>query len=162
MVTPQPETNSSVCATTDTGRTVYIALNGNITREQITNAFFSTSNSTTTVLRFAVTGEAGHLGFCNMTIPKSLELKGAAVIYIDGSIADNQGYAQDAENYYVWFTTHFSMHQVAIVFSSTGGGEQGQFDVALVLYGLAVGIAVAFGVLVALLLVMRLRRAKAN
>jgi Predicted solute binding protein len=166
MVTPQPKTNSSICATTDTGRTVYIALNGNITGVQVANAFFTASNSTTTILRFTVTGEAGHMGFCNMTIPKSFELKGSAVIYIDGLLSDNQGYVQDADDYYVWFTTHFSTHQIAIVFSSTdvvqGGGDQGQFDVASILYGLAVGVAVAFGVIVSLLLVMRLRRNKTN
>lgn len=165
-VTTQPKTNSSICASTDTGRTVYIGLNGNITGAQITNASLTASNSTTTILRFDLTGESGHMGFCNMTVPKSLDFKGTPIIYIDGSLADNQGYAQDADNCYVWFTTHFSTHQVAIVFSSTdamqSGGEQGQSDVVSILYGIAVGVAVVFGVLVALLLVIRLRRNNAN
>jgi len=38
------------------------------------------------------------------------------IIYIDGQQAPDQGYAQDANNFYVWFTTNFSTHQVTIDF----------------------------------------------
>ena len=38
---------------------------------------------------------------------------------IDGQRAANQGHTQDADNYYVWFTTSFSTHQVDIAFSPT-------------------------------------------
>jgi hypothetical protein len=33
-------------------------------------------------------------------------------------IQENQGYTQDGNNYYVWYTTHFSTHEVSIVFSA--------------------------------------------
>jgi hypothetical protein len=39
-------------------------------------------------------------------------------VYIDNQTAPNQDYTQDADNYYVWYTTKFSTHQVSIVFAS--------------------------------------------
>ncbi|HLN88676.1 MAG TPA: hypothetical protein VK253_01275, partial [Candidatus Binatia bacterium] len=30
----------------------------------------------------------------------------------------NQGYTEDTKNYFVWYTTHFSTHEVSIVFLS--------------------------------------------
>jgi hypothetical protein len=42
-------------------------------------------------------------------------------IYIDGKIAENQGYTQDAANYYVWYTTDFSTHQISIAFTDAQG-----------------------------------------
>jgi hypothetical protein len=39
-------------------------------------------------------------------------------IYIDSQPVQNQGYTQDTYNYYVWYTTHFSTHQVTIQFAA--------------------------------------------
>jgi hypothetical protein len=65
-----------------------------------------TTNQTasTTTLSFTVTGQSGTTGFGNVTVPKS------------AVPASNQGYTQDTNNYYVWYTTHFSTHKVSIVF----------------------------------------------
>jgi beta-lactamase regulating signal transducer with metallopeptidase domain len=53
-----------------------------------------------------------------MTIPKGNVPSGSTpIVYIDGVLAANQGYTQDANNYYVWFTTSFSIHQVQIEFA---------------------------------------------
>ena len=41
------------------------------------------------------------------------------IISIGSQKAADQGYSQDANNYYLWFTTSFSTHQVTIVFSTT-------------------------------------------
>jgi hypothetical protein len=38
-------------------------------------------------------------------------------LYIDGQ-AQNQGFTEDSSNYYVWYTVHFSTHEVSIVFTS--------------------------------------------
>jgi hypothetical protein len=76
------------------------------------------SNSTTAI-RFTITGKAGTTGFINMTLPKSMIPIGTSpTVYIDGQQAQNQGYTQDANNYYVWFTTHFSTHKIEIVFAT--------------------------------------------
>jgi hypothetical protein len=66
-----------------------------------------------------VTGENGTMGFSNITIPISAVPYGTTPeIYIDGQPASNQSHTQDANNYYVWYTTQFSIHQVSIVFTS--------------------------------------------
>jgi hypothetical protein len=52
-----------------------------------------------------------------MTIPKNDVSYGSnPVVYIDGQQALNQGYTEDANNFYVWYTTSFSTHQVSIQF----------------------------------------------
>jgi len=52
-----------------------------------------------------------------MTIPKTAVKFGTTpVIYIDDQQTSNMGYIQDTENFYVWYTTQFSTHQVAIQF----------------------------------------------
>jgi hypothetical protein len=66
---------------------------------------------------FKITGPNGTAGLGNMTIPKTaIPYGNSPVVYIDGQQAPNQGYAQDANNFYVWFTTSFSAHQVSIQF----------------------------------------------
>ena len=73
----------------------------------------------TTVVAFTITGEAGTTGFANITIAKSAIPYGTIPkVYIDGAEAANQGYTEDADNYYIWFTTHFSTHQVTIHFAN--------------------------------------------
>ncbi len=53
-----------------------------------------------------------------MTIPKIAIPYGAnPVVYIDGQKAQDQGYSQNDNNYYVWYTTKFSTHQMAIQFA---------------------------------------------
>jgi hypothetical protein len=73
---------------------------------------------TTTTVSFTVTGESGTTGFSNITIPKSAVLYGTTpTIYIDNQPAQNQGYLQDRNNYYVWYSTHFSTHEVTMQFA---------------------------------------------
>jgi len=43
-----------------------------------------------------------------MTIPKTAISYGTSpVVYVDGQQASNQGYTQDTNNFYVWYTTSF-------------------------------------------------------
>ncbi len=76
--------------------------------------------SSTTVVAFTVTGEHGTQGFGNLTLSKAAIPYGTTpVIYIDGVRAANQGYTEDTNNYYVWYITSFSTHEISIEFTST-------------------------------------------
>ncbi len=71
-------------------------------------------------MTFDVTGDTGTVGFGNVTIPKSAVAPDSTpVLYIDGAVALDQGYTEDANNFYVWYTVHFSSHEVSIVFTVT-------------------------------------------
>jgi hypothetical protein len=116
---PTPTSSSTtVPAKTDSGATVYLAISGNVTSSQMSNVTIATSQSAaSTTVSFTVTGEGGTAGFSNVTIPKKAVPYGTApTIYIDNQPAQDQGFTQDANNYYTWYTTHFSTHQVAIQF----------------------------------------------
>ena len=110
-----------MAATTADGATIDLAISGNITNSQITNVSITSyqPNATTTV-SFTITGPTGATGFSNMTIPKTVIPYGITpVVNIDGQPAPNQGYTQDANNFYVWYTTPFSTHQVTIQFTGS-------------------------------------------
>ncbi len=106
--TPTPFA-TTVPATTDTGATVDLALCGNITSSQIFHATIASYQPTaTTTVSFTMIGPSGTVGFGNMTIPKtSISYGTSPVVNIDGQQASNQGYTQDANNFYVWYTTSF-------------------------------------------------------
>ncbi len=119
---------------------VNLILNGNITASQISNPALTNQVNNETELTFSLAGQSGTSGFCNVTIPKTAVLSGLPpTVYIDNQIAPNQGYTQDADNFYVWFTTHFSTHEVLVVFAVpplyTFGALQ---TVALAVLGIAV------------------------
>lgn len=108
----------------------------------------------TTVVAFTVTGEAGTTGFVNITLAKSAIPYGTIpTVYIDGVEAANQGYSQDADNYYLWFTTHFSTHQVTILFEA----KPVEQTTALWLYFAPIAVAVIVILLIAIA-VMRKRK----
>lgn len=166
--TPPTVYNSS---TTITAITVYgsvdLAISGNITSAQISNATITTnpSNNSTTV-SFTVTGKSGTMGFGNITIPISAVPYGTTPeIYIDGQQAQIQGYTQYGNNYYVWFTTHFSTHKINIVFTKTASPPNPTISpsqttsqsssLLQVICGAVGGVAVAATVLVLLKLTVR-------
>jgi hypothetical protein len=116
--TPIPHT---IQATKEDSNKATITINGgNIAASQYSNGTITTNQTaSTTILAFTVTGETGTTGFCNLTIAKSEIPYGTTpIVYIDGTPAENQGYTQDANNYYIWYTTHFSTHQISVQFSS--------------------------------------------
>ena len=56
-------------------------------------------------------GGSGNYDFVNITIPKSAITYGTTQkVYFDNQPAEDQGYTQDADNYYVWCTTRFSQN----------------------------------------------------
>jgi hypothetical protein len=104
--------------TTKNGEKVELAINGNITAQQMLNITFTSVSPASTEISFTVTGPNGTVGFSNMTIPKTAIPNGInPVVYIDGNKAPTQGNTQDDNYYYVWYTTHFSTHQVAMRFA---------------------------------------------
>jgi len=117
----EPMLTTTIQAATSNGTSIALSMNGNVTASQMSNVTLTTNQSSaTTSLSFNITGETGTIGFDNITIPKSAVPYGTTpTIYIDGQQAQAQGYTQDDSNYYVWFTTDFSTHQVNITFITT-------------------------------------------
>lgn len=124
-VTPSPRPASTVRVLTDDGSTVTMQINGNITSEQITNAAL-TNNGTAVILSFTLTGPNGEEGSGNITIPKgAIGHYGATpIIYIDNQPSENQVVSQDDNYYYVWFSTHYSSHEISIEFSALASTSQ--------------------------------------
>jgi hypothetical protein len=116
--TPKPAT---IKATTENGTKINLLVAGNMTIQQITNLEITTSPSSKTItVSFNVKGTNGDEGIGNFTIPKSaVDFGTAPKVYVDNVQTADQGYCQDESNYYVWFTTHFSSHEVSIVFSES-------------------------------------------
>ena len=90
-----------------------------MTASQFSNVTLTNESAQAAQLSFVLSGQAGNTGFGNVTIPKTMVLNAASIaVLIDGQPAQNQGYSQNTNYYYVWFTTHFSTHQVSIVFAT--------------------------------------------
>ncbi len=168
--TAAPYTTSTIQATTSNGGKVDLTINGDIARSQISNLTLATNQtSQSTTLSFTVTGASGTTGFGNITLPKNDVPYGTSpTIYIDGQPAQSQGYTQDSNNYYVWFTTHFSSHQISITFTSTSPtatptshGSQSS-SLSEIIIATAVSVAVVAAVLISLMLIINGRKAKAK
>lgn len=144
-------------AMTDTGGTVYLAISGNVTSFQMSNVTISINQSAnSTIMSFTVTGASGTTGFSNITIQKSAVLYGTTpTIYIDNQPAQNQGYVQDRNNYYVWYSTHFSTHRVTMQFAVPITLSAKSFEPLL-----AIGIIVPEIVLIYTVIVVRNLRRK--
>ena len=104
----------------DNDTVAILPLSGNMTAPQMSNVTLTVSPSeNTTTIAFTAAGENGTVGFCNITIPKTIVAYGSIpIVYIDNQIALSQGYTQDANYYYVWFTTNFTVHNVQLVFEA--------------------------------------------
>ena len=157
--TPSPSPTpleTTVKAKTDNGTTVDLTIRGNVTSLQMSNVTIATIQSTiSTTLSFTLTGESGTTGFSNMTIPKTAIVYGVKpVVFIEDQQAINQGYTQDPENFYVWYTTQFSTHQVKIQFAGPLASQAGSFEPVF-----AIGLIVPEIVLIYIVIaVKRLRR----
>ncbi len=153
--TPSPSpSQNAISVTSSDGTTEQFSISGNITSSQITNAQIQTNETAkTTTISFTVTGETGTTGTGNITIPKSqVPYSSTPIIYIDNQPVDSQGFTEDANNYYVWYTVHFSTHDVTVVFA---GETQQANDYTLPIALAAVVVAVCIGIA---LVVLRKRR----
>lgn len=108
---------TALFVTLDSGTMVDFSIHGDIKITQISNATLKT-NETNSVLSFFLTGPSGTKGFSNITIPKRVVPNAdKPTVYIDDQSAQSQGWTQDANSYYVWYTTSFSTHKVAVAFA---------------------------------------------
>ncbi len=143
--TPTPSPNPSIMnATKEDGATVELTIKGNITSTQITNITIATNlTEATTTLSFKVTGDSGTIGFSNITIPKNTISVGTEpTIYVDGQPAQDQDFTEDSSNYYVWYTVHFSTHEILVVFTP----PVTNISSPIILYALAIAIVLLIAV----------------
>jgi hypothetical protein len=129
--TPQPTASPTptplltiVEATTNGGSKINLPISGNVSTAQMTNVTLSTDpSSSITTLSFSLTGQSGSSGFGNITIPKRALANPTAstvpLVLVDGVQTLDQIFTQDATNFYVSYTVHFSTHTVSIVFNPT-------------------------------------------
>lgn len=118
-LTQQFNISTTALATTDNGEAIELPLGGSITSSQMSDVAIATNQTAkSTTLFFTVTGDSGTAGFSNITIPISAVPYGTKpTVYFDGKPDENQGYAKDGDNYYVWYTTVLGTHQVSILFT---------------------------------------------
>jgi len=163
---PTPPSSSVMAATTENGTTLFLELSGNITESQISKAMLTVNRSaTTTTLSFNLNGQSGTVGFSNITIQKGVLTGLTPKILIDNQLAQNQGFTQDALNYYVWYTAHFSSHQIAIIFSadtlptptSINESLEGQISWTQIIFGLLGALVIVIVIIGVLVLVNRER-----
>ncbi len=119
-VTANFNSTNLIATVTTNGETYGVGLSGNVTTSQMSNLTITPHEDiATTSVAFTVTGEHGMMGFGNLTLSKNAIPYGTTpLLYIDGILAENQGYTEDANNYYIWYTTHFSTHEITIEFTS--------------------------------------------
>jgi len=100
------------------------------------------SSAPTPLLTFTVAGPEQFMGFCNVTIPKSLmgtvatPVEDGWVVQIDGQTVTPQ-ITSDAVNTYIYFTYSQSMHNVSIVTTSIVPEIGGLQSLMLILMALA-------------------------
>jgi len=114
-----------------------------------------------------VTGESGKIGFGNVTIPKSLVPGGATVtITNQGQPTQDHGFVEDSNNYYVWYTTHFSTHEISIAFTTTTYSPSPPVSPiqtqSSLLHETIFGLAVAVVILVNISVMLLLRKVRRN
>ena len=151
---------TTIIAKTDNGTTVNFGISGNITSSQMSNVTITTNKSALLItVTFILTGQDGTTGFSNLTIPKNIVQYGITPeIFIDNQRASIQGYNQDAYNYYIWYSTQFSTHQVKIQFALPSVFQETSFASML-----AVGLTVPEIILIyTVIAVRRLKRKPDN
>ncbi len=135
-------TTKTILATSDDGHNSYITVSGVSDGSDISAATLTSDQSAAkTTLSLTLTGQSQINSFCNITIPKGAILYGTKpTIYVNNQAATNQGYTQDENNYYVWFTTVLETYQLSIVFASQ---PSSQIWVAIAIVILAIVLVIA-------------------
>jgi len=138
-------------AFTDEHKTVNLNLTGTVTSNMISNAYLTASKNAFSTHLYFTLNHPESPGHSNITIPKNVvEPDTAPTVYINQQKAAEQGYNQDQDNYYVWYTPQNGQNQVTIAFTmpKTEGASERWFGSDVWVYAL-VGIAlviVAVGV----------------
>jgi hypothetical protein len=89
---------------------------GNIINSTISNVdILADEVASRTTLRMTLVGPSQTSSFCNITIPKSaVPLGTIPLVYVNNVLAEDSGYSQDSECYFVWYTTYSSTYELAI------------------------------------------------
>jgi hypothetical protein len=102
--------------TLGSGAIVDFAISGNVTSSQISNVVITSLQPETVIMSFTITEPKGTAGLGNITIPKSDISYGVSPeVYGNGQMISDQGYTQDTDNFYVWYTTSFDTNLVNAV-----------------------------------------------
>jgi outer membrane protein assembly factor BamB len=134
-----------ILAYDDKGQAINLSVGGNISSSQISNSYITVDEATVeTSIYLTTTGKSGTAGFCNITIPRNVVSYGKIpAVYIDEQKVESQGYTQDTDNYYVWFTMHFSQCEVTITFKETSFTQNEAFGpLQITIVGASIAVAV--------------------
>ena len=118
-------TSQTILATLSDGSSVYIVING-VTKGSDTPSATIMPDQTAkkTTVSLTLTGQEETNGSCNIIIPKEAIAYGATpAIYVNDQVAENQGYRQDANNYYLWYNTSYNTYQLSVVFTTNSVPE---------------------------------------
>jgi hypothetical protein len=112
--------NTIVAVKTTNNQLYTVGLTGNITAQQMSNMTITPHpESSTTNVAFTVTGPSGEAGYGTIALPKAAIPYGSKpLVYIDGALAENQTCTEDAGFFYISYSTHFSTHDISIVFTT--------------------------------------------
>ena len=119
-LSPDKITLKNLTATVDDGSIVYINISGNIIESNISNVDITADQlASRTTLSLTLIGPSGTYSSCNITIPKNAVTFGKApTVYVNSQLADYD-YNQDANNYYVWYTTYSNTYELTVTFTET-------------------------------------------
>jgi ribosomal protein S28E/S33 len=125
------------------GSKVNLTAKGDITSSNVNSATLTTDGSSTTTVSLMVVGQSVTSGLGNVTIPKSIIPNGGTPsIYINSLLASNQGYSQDAKNYYLWYATNSKTYELSIAFKVASSSNGFPLWIFLVLIPVIVVVAV--------------------
>jgi uncharacterized repeat protein (TIGR02543 family) len=143
--TPTPNLNSTsetVDALMNDGSVTHLVIYGSLGGVDVSNATISTDQTASkTTVSLTLTGQDSANGLYNITIPKTaIKFGSTPTIYINNQAAENQGFSQDSNNYYLWFTTNSNNYELSITFT---GQNSPQFWVAIIVATLAIILVAA-------------------
>jgi len=105
-------------ATFSDGSIVDLGVNG-ITAFAVTNATISTDQTALTTVSLSIIGQNSANNVDIITVPKTaVAYSVTPKIYVNNLVALDQGFSQDANNYYVWYKTVYSTYELSIVFTT--------------------------------------------
>ena len=144
------KTSETIAALSNDGSVTHIVIYGSLDGADVSNATISDDQSASqTTVTLTLTGQNNPDGLFNITIPKEAVKYGSIpTIYVNNQAAQNQGFTQDASNYYLWYTSYTENYELSITFSGTHGT---QIWVAII-------VAVIATVLVIAIVIPKIRR----
>ena len=144
--TPQLELISkSLLATANDGSATYLTIYGNIKDSDISDVTITNDQtSAETTINLTLLGQNGANSFCNITIPKNaIDYGSAPTVYVNSQIANNQGYTEDASNWYIWFNSQTNSYELSIVFSTSS-----EFQIWAIVLIIVVSTALVLAILI--------------